>query len=100
MSLTYTRGMTRFAQSIWGNPVKILRISQMPYSQRHTSQVGFKIFPDQSGEIKSRFRESLKGSQRKSGACIQENINLFPINIGHFLGPMITRDMTPIVHIS
>src|SRR3954468_14829761 len=100
MSPTYTRGMTRFSRSIWGNPVKIPRISQMPNSQRHTSQVGFKLFPDQSGAIKSRFRESLKDAKKQSGACIQVNLNLFPINMGHCLEPMITRGISPIVYIS
>src|SRR3954469_4674697 len=38
-------GMTRFSRSIWGNPVKIPRISQMPNNQRYASQVGFKLFP-------------------------------------------------------
>src|SRR3954471_1852322 len=67
MSPTYTRGMTRFAQSIWGNQVKIPRISQMPGNQRHTSQVDFKLFPDQSGAIKSRFRESLMDARTIRG---------------------------------
>src|SRR3954470_21434108 len=67
MSPTYTRGMTRFAQSIWGNQVKIRRISQMPKSQRHASQAEVKLFPGQSGEIKSRFRESLKDAKNNQG---------------------------------
>src|SRR3954470_18165719 len=56
--LLRTRGMERFTQSICGNQVKIPRISQMPNNQRHTSQAAFKLFPDQSGAIKSRFQES------------------------------------------
>src|SRR3954468_10508326 len=32
-------GMARFAQSIWGNQVKIRRISQRKKGQRHTSQM-------------------------------------------------------------
>src|SRR3954463_8379220 len=83
--------MACFVQSIRGNQVKIRRISQMPKSQKHTSQAEVKLFPGQSGEIKSRFRESLKGGQRQSGACIQENLNLFPINMGHCPGPMISQ---------
>src|SRR3954470_8513803 len=53
-------GFQTISRSIWGNQIKIPRISQMPNSQRHTSQVGFKLFPDQSGAIRSRFREPLK----------------------------------------
>src|SRR3954471_22481646 len=43
------------------------KISQMPNNQRHTSQVDFKLLPDQSGAIKSRFRESLKDAKTIRG---------------------------------
>src|SRR3954470_21958495 len=39
MSLTYTRGMTCFVQSIWGNQVKILRTSHgCSNNQGHASK--------------------------------------------------------------
>src|SRR3954468_19806209 len=42
----------------------------MTNSQRHISQVGFILFPDQSGAIKSRFRESLMDATSYHCICI------------------------------
>src|SRR3954465_1770927 len=46
MSPMYTRGMARFAQSIWGNQVKIQRISQRYQKQSGSCiQVNLNLFP-------------------------------------------------------
>src|SRR4051812_33283916 len=93
MSPTYTRGTTCFVQSIWGNQVKIPRISQMPNNQRHTSQVGFKLFTSQSGAIRPRVRESLR-SINNQGHAPKWVRSYFPISQGHHPEFMSTRGIT------
>src|SRR3954470_2987851 len=68
MSPAYTRGTTCFVQTIWGNQVKIPRISQ--------------------------------GCQNNQGRTSQKIRSYFSTNIGHYIGPMITRGISPIVDIS
>src|SRR4051812_39371429 len=61
MSLTYTRGMTCFVQSIWGNQAKIPRISQgCQNNQGHHPK--FMITRGMSPMVKSSRGESFQSS--------------------------------------
>src|SRR4051812_9766282 len=75
------KGHDTFAQSIWGNQVKIQRISQIPNSQRYTSQEDFKLLPRSiwGNQVKIRKIFQKPSIQRHSSRV---GSNYFPINLG------------------